>query len=153
MKKMILLAVVFCLASIASKVCAQSINNRDWKAYFADPINDTLMLHVHSDSSFVTNSKGEVILRTNCILTKDTLTLADYSEGEHSCPDAKGKYKVALSGKTFTLSLIDDHVRDVPALSTESNGPRLGNCCSKLFLMLTTSVPTLMLRYGAYLSC
>jgi len=108
MKKMILLAGVFCLASIASKVCAQSINNRDWKAYFADPINDTLMLHIHSDSSFVTNSKGEVMLRTNCILTKDTLTLADYSEGEHSCPDAKGKYKVALNGKSFTLSLIDD---------------------------------------------
>jgi len=108
MKKMILLAGVFCLASIASNVCAQSINNRDWKAYFADPINDTLMLHIHSDSSFVTNSKGEVILRTNCILTKDTLTLADYSEGEHSCPDAKEKYKVALNGKSFTLSLIDD---------------------------------------------
>jgi hypothetical protein len=89
------------------------------EAYFADPINDTLMLHIHSDSSFVTNSKGEVMLRTNCILTKDTLTLADYSEGEHSCPDAKGKYKVALNGKSFTLSLIDDPCEGRPAHSME----------------------------------
>jgi hypothetical protein len=108
MKKMILLAGAFCFAAIASQAYAQSINNRNWKAYFADPINDSLTLHVHSDSSFVTDSKGEVMLRTNCILSADTLTLADYSEGEHSCPDAKGKYKINLSGKTFTLSLIDD---------------------------------------------
>jgi len=108
MKKMILLTGALCFVFCLSHVCAQSINNRDWKAFFADPINDTLTLHVHSDSSFVTNSKGDVMLRTNCILTADTLTLADYSEGEHSCPDAKGKYKINLSGKTFTLSLIDD---------------------------------------------
>lgn len=108
MKKMILLAGIFCFAAIASQAYAQSINNRNWKAYFADPINDSLTLHVHSDSSFVTDSKGEVMLRTNCILSADTLTLADYSEGDHSCPDAKGKYKINLSGKTFTLSLIDD---------------------------------------------
>jgi len=108
MKRMILVAAAFCLAVIGSKIYAQSINNRDWKAFFGDPINDTLMFHVHSDSSFVTNSKGEVMLRTNCILTKDTLTLADYSEGEHSCPDAKGKYKIALNSRSFTLSLIDD---------------------------------------------
>jgi hypothetical protein len=108
MKKMILLAGVFCFTLTASHVCAQSINNRNWKAFFADPINDTLTLHVHSDSSFVTNSKGDVMLRTNCILTADTLTLSDYSEGEHSCPDAKGKYKINLSGKSFTLLLIDD---------------------------------------------
>lgn len=108
MKKMILLAGVFCISLMTSHVCAQSIDNRNWKAYFADPINDTLTLHVHSDSSFVTNSSGEVFLRTNCILNHDTLTLSDYGEGEHSCPDAKGKYKINLNGKSFTLSLIDD---------------------------------------------
>ena len=108
MKKMILLAGVFCFTLVASHVCAQSINNRNWKAFFADPINDTLTLHVHSDSSFVTDSKGEVMLRTNCILKADTLTLSDYGEGEHTCPDAKGKYKISLNGKSFTLSLIDD---------------------------------------------
>jgi len=108
MKKMILLVSIFCLATFVSHVCAQSISNKNWKAFFADPINDTLTLHVHADSSFVTSSKGEVMLRTNCIISGDTLTLADYSEGEHSCPDAKGKYKINLDGKSFTLSLIDD---------------------------------------------
>jgi len=93
---------------MTSHVCAQTINNRNWQAYFADQINDTLTLHIHSDSSFVTNSKGEVFLRTNCIINRDTLTLSDYGEGEHSCPDAKGKYKINLNGKSFTLTLIDD---------------------------------------------
>ena len=108
MKKIILLAGVFYVASFASHVYAQSINNRNWKAFFPGEINDTLTLHVHSDSSFVTNSKGEVMIRTNCILNADTLTLSDYGEGEHSCPDAKGKYKINLNGKSLTLSLIDD---------------------------------------------
>jgi hypothetical protein len=108
MKKMILLAGIFCLGSIASHVCAQSMNNRNWKAYFADPINDTLTLHVHSDSSFVTTGKGDVMLRTNCMINHDTLTLSDYGDSEHSCPDAKGKYKINLNGKSLTLSLIDD---------------------------------------------
>ena len=108
MKKMILLACVFCLASIVSNVCGQSINNRNWKAFFPDEINDTLTLHIHSDSSFVTNSKGEVMLRTNCIIKADTLTLSDYGEGEHTCPNALGKYKINLNGKSLMLSLIDD---------------------------------------------
>jgi len=108
MKKMFLLAAVFSISLVTSHLCAQSINNRNWKAYFADPINDTLTLHVHSDSSFVTTSRGDVMLRTNCIVNRDTLTLSDYGDSEHSCPDAKGKYKINLSGTTLTLSLIDD---------------------------------------------
>jgi hypothetical protein len=48
MKKMILLAGAFCFTAIASQAYAQSINNRNWKAYFADPINDSLTLHVHA---------------------------------------------------------------------------------------------------------
>ena len=108
MKKVILFGGFFCLTLLVCQVRAQSINNRNWKAVFADPINDTLTLHVHSDSSFVTNGKGEVMLRTNCIITADTLTLSDYGEGEHTCPDAKGKYKINLNGKSLTLSLIDD---------------------------------------------
>jgi len=108
MKKIILFGGFFCLTLFVCGVRAQSINKRNWKAFFSDPINDTLTLHVHSDSSFVTSSKGEVMLRTNCIISGDTLTLADYSEGEHSCPEAKGKYKINLDGKNLTLSLIDD---------------------------------------------
>ena len=108
MKKLFLVAGVVCSILITSTVSAQSINKRDWKAFFADPINDTLTLHVRADSSFVTTSKGDVMLRTNCMITGDTLTLLDYNDSEHACPDAKGKYKINLTGKSFTLSLIDD---------------------------------------------
>ena len=108
MKKIILFAGLFCFASIVSHLHAQSINNRNWKAYIGDPLNDTLTFHIHSDSSFVTNSKEEVMLRTNCIISADTITISDYGEGEYVCPDMKGKYKINLSGNSFTLTLIDD---------------------------------------------
>jgi hypothetical protein len=107
MKKMFVSVAIFCVAFTASQLHAQSINNRNWQAVFGDPINDTLTFHVHSDSSFVQNSKGEVLIRTNCMITGDTLTLLD-QVGEHACPDAKGKYKINLSGNTFTLTLLDD---------------------------------------------
>jgi hypothetical protein len=106
MKKMLLIAGLFCLA-LTSHLHAQSINNRNWKAYIADPINDTLVLHIHSDSSFVTNSRGEVMIRTNCTIVGDTLTLSDYGGGEHDCPDP-GSYKISLKDKNFTLSPIND---------------------------------------------
>ena len=107
MKKIILLTGFFCFVSLLSVLHAQSIDNRNWKASFSDPINDTLTFHIHSDSSFVTNSKGEVMLRTNCIFNGDTLTLSDYGTGEHDCPD-KGKYKINLKDDSFTLSVISD---------------------------------------------
>jgi hypothetical protein len=108
MKKLILLTGFFFLASFLFHLNAQSINNRNWKLYVADPINDTLTLHIKSDSSFVTNSKGDVMIRTNCTISGDTLTIADYDSGEHSCPEAKGKYKIDLKGNSFKSILIED---------------------------------------------
>lgn len=108
MKKLILLAGFFCLASFLFHLNAQSINNRNWKIYVGDPMNDTLTLHIKSDSSFVTNSRGDVMIRTNCTVSGDTLTIADYDSGEHSCPEAKGKYKIDLKGNTFKSTLIED---------------------------------------------
>ena len=106
MKKIILFAFFSLFASIM--LYAQSINNRNWTAYISDPINDTVTFHIHSDSSFVTNSKGEVVVRNSCTVTADTLTILDHGMEEHGCPDMKGKYKVNLSGKSFTLTVIDD---------------------------------------------
>jgi hypothetical protein len=108
MKKLILLAGVLCVISVTSQLHAQSINNRNWKAFFADPLNDTLTLHIHSDSSFVTTSSGQVMLHTNCMILADTLTLLDYPTSEHACPDSKGKYKITVNGNSFTMTLIDD---------------------------------------------
>ncbi|HEY1871778.1 MAG TPA: hypothetical protein VGG71_12020, partial [Chitinophagaceae bacterium] len=98
----------FCFASIISHLNAQSINNRNWKCFFSDPFNDTLTLHIHSDSTFVTTSNGEVLLKTNCMISGDTLTLLDYPTSEHACPASKGIYKINLNGNSFTLKLIDD---------------------------------------------
>jgi len=108
MKKIILSTGLFFLTSAVFHLQAQSINNKNWKAYFAEPFNDTLTFHIKSDSSFVTLSTGEVLVQTSCKMTGDTLSLTDYSTGQYSCPDATGKYKINLSGDSFTLTLIED---------------------------------------------
>jgi hypothetical protein len=107
MKKIILLAGFLCLTPMLFHLHAQSIDNRDWKAYFTDPFNDTLTFHIHADSSFATTSSGDILVRTKCTVSGDILTLADYG-GEHACLDMTGKYKINLSGDTLILTLIED---------------------------------------------
>src|SRR5258705_2966919 len=97
MKKIILFAGLFCLTSTLFQLHAQSINNSNWKAFFGDPFNDTLIIHIHGDSSFVTKSNGEVLVRSNYTIAGDTITISDYGTGEYTCP-AKGKYKINLNG-------------------------------------------------------
>ena len=108
MKKMILFSGFLCLVLMSSQLHAQSINNRNWVASFGDPINDSLTLHIQSDSSFVATSKGDVIIHTTCTVKGDTLTILDHGGGEHECPDMKGTYKINLAGNTLTLTTIDD---------------------------------------------
>ena len=108
MKKIILTAGLFLLISAAFHIEAQSIINKNWKAYFAEPFNDTLTLHIRTDSSFVALSNGEVLVQSTCKITGDIVTLTDYSTGQYSCPDVTGKYKINLSGDSFTLALIED---------------------------------------------
>ena len=108
MKKIILAAGLFFLTSAVFHLQAQSINNTNWKAYMAEPFNDTLTLHIQSDSSFVTLSNGEVLVRSACKITGDIVNITDYSTGQYSCPDMTGKYKINLSGDSLTLTLIED---------------------------------------------
>jgi hypothetical protein len=114
MKKIILLAGLFFLTPAIFYLQAQSINNKNWKAFFAEPFNDTLIFHIRSDSSFVTLSTGEVLVQTNCKLNGDTLTLSDYSTNEYSCPGVTGKYKINFSGDSFTLTFIEDPCENRP---------------------------------------
>jgi len=107
MKKIILITGLFLLVSVFH-LQAQSINNKNWKAYMAEPFNDTLTLHIQSDSSFVTLSNGEVLVRSVCKITGDVVTITDYSTGQYSCPDMTGKYKINLSGDSLTLTLLED---------------------------------------------
>ena len=108
MKKIILVTGLFLLAASVFDLQAQSINNKNWKAYLAEPFNDTLTLHIQSDSSFVTLSNGEVLVRSICKITGDVIAITDYSTGEYSCPDATGKYKINLNGDSLILALIED---------------------------------------------
>ena len=110
MKKIILSVSLFLLASSAFHVQAQSIDKNNWKAYLAEPFNDTLTFHVKADSSFVTTSNGEVLVQTSVKISGDVLSLADFSTNQYSCPDATGKYKINLSkdGNSFTLTLVED---------------------------------------------
>ena len=110
MKKFILSVGLFLLVSAAFHLNAQSIDNKNWKAFLGQPFNDSLTFHIKADSSYVTTSTGEVLVQTSVKITGDVLTLADYSTTEYSCPDATGKYKVELSkdGNSFTLTLVED---------------------------------------------
>ena len=87
---------------------AQSIDNTGWKSFFADELNDTLTIHVHGDSSFVTNSHGEVLVRSNYTIEGETFTISDYGTGEYVCPGTKGKYKIMVTDDSLTFTLVDD---------------------------------------------
>ena len=110
MKKFILSVGLFLLVSAAFHLNAQSIDNKNWKAYLGQPFNDSLTFHIKADSSYVTTSTGEVLVQINVKITGDILTLTDYSTTQYSCPDATGKYKLELSkdGNSFTLTLVED---------------------------------------------
>ena len=107
MKKAFLFICLFCSTIALSHLHAQSIDNSNWKA-FIDPLSDTLTIHISGDSSFVTRSDGEVLVRSSFTITGDTLTISDYGTGEYVCPDAKGKYSFTVSDDSLILTLIED---------------------------------------------
>ncbi|HEV8508027.1 MAG TPA: hypothetical protein VGQ53_21640 [Chitinophagaceae bacterium] len=106
MKKSILITALICIACFVGQ--SQSIDSRNWKAHLPAPINDTVTLHLNSDSSFIANSDGQVVIRMSCMIVGNTLTLVNQDPGEHGCPDQKGTYAINYKGKDFTLSLISD---------------------------------------------
>jgi len=94
--------------SILSGTYAQSIDRKTWKAYLDSPINDTVSFHLNSDSSFMTNSSGQVVIRVSCTIAGDTLTLVNREAEEHDCPDQKGVYTINFKDNGFTLNLVND---------------------------------------------
>ncbi len=105
MKKLIVLA-LFCMGNFA-RLDAQSIANTNWKGYFANPLKDTITWNIKTDSSFVTNSSGEVVVRSKITLTKDTLTISDV-DGVYACQAMDGIYKSAISNNNLVLTLVAD---------------------------------------------
>jgi hypothetical protein len=98
---------LFVAAGARSRADAQSLVNTNWKAFIADPVNDTLVLHIKTDTSFVTNATGAVVVRSVCKLSGDTLSLTDY-DGEYACPSMTGRYKMSQADDLLKFVLIDD---------------------------------------------
>jgi len=108
MKKFLALTLSICIVSILSQINAQSIDRKTWKAYLGSPINDTVSLHLNSDSSFMTNSSGQIVIRVSCTITGDILTIVNKEADEHGCPDQKGTYTINLKDNGFKLSVVND---------------------------------------------
>ena len=108
MKKILSIAGIVFFASILSHAHAQSVDNKNWKGYLDAPISDTVTFHLHSDSSFVTNSKGDVVIRIHCEIVGDTLTIINQDADEHGCPGQKGKYMISHKDDSFMLTAIED---------------------------------------------
>lgn len=107
MKKFLFTATIL-FVSFLVHLHAQSINNKNWKAWLDAPINDSVTFHIQSDSSFVTKSNGDVAIRVSCMVANDTLTIVNQEAEEHGCPDQKGKYKIDLQDDQLILTVIDD---------------------------------------------
>lgn len=112
MKKTMLLTALLIggLLSIHARAQSQlpSLVNTNWNLYIPD-LNDTLTIHIKKDSSYATTANGDVVVRSACKLSGDTVIFTDV-DGQYACPNANGKYKISLSddANTMTLTLIDD---------------------------------------------
>jgi hypothetical protein len=114
MKKISLLALALIISLLSIRASAQtqtqtpSLKNTNWKVFIPD-LNDTITLHIKSDSSYVTTTTGEAVVKSVCKVSADTMFFTDY-DGQYACPNATGKYKIALSddSNNLTLTLIED---------------------------------------------
>jgi hypothetical protein len=112
MKKMLMLTALLIAALLTTRTYAQSqtpsLKNSNWKLFVPD-LNDTITLHIKTDSSYVTNGTGDAVVRSVCKISADTLCFTDY-DGQYACPNATGKYKINLNddASALTLILIED---------------------------------------------
>jgi hypothetical protein len=106
MKKLLLLAFIFFTMG-AIKLNAQSLANTAWKGFFADPINDTLTLHFQKDTFYVTNTNGDMLVRSVLKISKDTMTVTDF-DGQYMCPQSDGVYKYIIAGDNLNFVLVAD---------------------------------------------
>jgi hypothetical protein len=105
MKKLSLL-IIFAFILGAFRGNAQSLHNTAWKMYVAG-LSDTLTLHIGSDTSFVTISNGEVVVRSVCHASGDTLTMKDF-EGQYACQDGTGVYHYTVKDDKLVLKMVTD---------------------------------------------
>ena len=107
MKHLLFLLLSVTAAAVGSRAEAQSLVNTNWKAYVAEPIYDTIVWHIRTDSSFVTITNGTVVVRSTITVVKDTLSVSDF-DGQYSCPNTTGKYRFSLEGDMLHFTLVED---------------------------------------------
>jgi hypothetical protein len=107
MKQSTFLIFFLFLTILATKSYGQSLSNTNWKTFIGDPLNDSIILHIKLDSSFVTMSAGTVVVRSLVKVSGDTLTLDDY-DGQYACPNMAGKYKFSRTADVLSFTLVDD---------------------------------------------
>ncbi|HXB92600.1 MAG TPA: hypothetical protein VNU72_09935 [Puia sp.] len=105
MKKLTLLTVL-ALAAGVFHANAQSLRNTAWKTYITTA-SDSMTLHIGTDSSWVTTGGGDVVVRSLCHVSKDTITLDDF-DGQYMCPNQKGVYTYTLKDDKLVLNLVND---------------------------------------------
>jgi len=102
------LLIGFLFIAGACKLQAQSLANTSWKTFVTAGLNDTLTMHfTSSDSSYVTLSSGEVVVRSVWKMSRDTITIRDY-DGQYACQGQDGIYKLTITSDDILYTLIND---------------------------------------------
>jgi hypothetical protein len=104
------LLIVFALVAGAFTGNAQSLKNTAWKTYISG-LNDSITLHIGNDTSFVTMGTGDVVVRSVCHVSKDTLTMQDF-DGQYMCASGMGTYVIALKEDKLTMKMVTDPCTD-----------------------------------------
>jgi hypothetical protein len=109
MRKTLFLSMALLLAGAVS-IHAQALKGTSWKLYIED-LHDTLTWHIRADTAFVTDGAGETVVRSICIIDKDTVTLKDI-DGKYACPGQTGVYTYLFVADTLTMNLVNDPCDD-----------------------------------------
>jgi hypothetical protein len=118
MKKLLAIALFLFAVTTASTLHAQSLTNSNWKCFFPQ-LGDTLTLHFRTDSSFVTNTVGDVVVRSLWKLSGDTVTLNDY-DGQYACLNLPGRYLLVLADGILVFKLVEDNCEGRPGSLSEA---------------------------------
>jgi len=106
MRNLAFITIFLITSAFANQLQAQSLKNTAWK-FYVEPLHDSLVMHIGSDTSYTTMSTGETVIRFICTTAKDTVKIMDF-EGEYNCLDGQGVYKYVIDGDTLSFFLLSD---------------------------------------------
>ena len=108
MRKSISLAIIVLVALVAGAFQgnAQSLHNTDWKAYIT-ALSDTITLHIGTDTSWVTVTSGDVVVRSLFHVSGDTLSMQDF-DGQYACQNGAGTYQYTIKEDKLVMKMVTD---------------------------------------------